>query len=117
MSNRHLKLSMSKTESLILIPIKISSSLNIYYLSGSTFNSVVQVPNFSAILTPLFLSYPTSNSLANSISSIFRVHSKFEQFLLPLLLPPDSRLHHLCLEYCLSIGLSAFLKINFYLNF
>lgn len=117
MSDRYLKLNMSKTEPLILIPIKISSSLNIYHLSGSTFHSVVQVPNVSAILTPLFLSYPTSNSLANSVSSIFRVHPKSKQFLLPLSLLPDSRLHHLRLEYCLLIGLSVFLKFKFYLNF
>lgn len=105
--NRHLKLSISKTEHLILIPTKTSSFLNIYHFSEWQYVSdlVVQAPNFSMILPPLFFHIP---------------HPIHQQILLAPFseyIPNPSSSYH-ChviqgfiiswLEYCLLTGLFAF---------
>ena len=83
-SSRHLKLSVSETEPLTLIPTKTSSSLNINHFSewqnlwSSCSGSKLQYDPTSTLLL-----YPTANPSTNSVSTVFRIYPQPKQFLSP----------------------------------
>lgn len=106
MFNRHLKLSISETESLIQFsfslkpvpPLVFTTSVN-----GSTFHPVVTIQ--TSAWSTLFL-YPTFSPPVNSVNSAFRLYPQSKQ-----LTPYHCHLMQsfivFCLEYCLLTGLPS----------